>query len=54
MQDVIGYAIDRLWREELLEDLNRHYAELREDTELWQQELAERAAWAAIEHWDDE
>ena len=54
MSEVVGVAIDRLWREQLLGDLNKYYAELRRDPEAWQRELDERSAWAAIEHWDDE
>lgn len=52
--DVVGAAVDRLWRDDLLDQTNAAFAALRSDPELWQQELEERAAWEAIEHWDDE
>lgn len=54
MSDLVAIAVDRLWRIQLLGDLNEYYADLRGDPESWQRELDERAAWAAIEHWDDE
>lgn len=54
MADVAGAAVDRLWREKRIEGLNEYYAELRADPKAWQRELDERAAWAAVEHWDDE
>lgn len=52
--DVVAAAVDRLWRDDLLDQTNAAFAALRSDPELWQQELEERAAWEAIEHWDDE
>jgi hypothetical protein len=54
ISDVVGTAVERLWRDNLFESLNEYYAEMRRDPEAWQRELDERAAWAAIEHWDDE
>lgn len=54
LQDTLGEAIDRLWRDFLFEELDAYYAELRSDPRRWQKELDERKAWAAIEHWDDE
>lgn len=52
--DVVAAAVDRLWRDDLLDQTNAAFAALRSDPELWRQELEERAAWEAIEHWDDE
>jgi hypothetical protein len=54
MQVTLSVAVDRLRREQFFAELNEDYAALRADPVLWQQELEERAAWAAIEHWDDE
>ena len=53
MADVAAAAVDRLWRQRLMEELNAYYADLRLDPKAWQRELDERATWAAIEHWDD-
>jgi predicted transcriptional regulator len=54
MSEVVAAAVEKLWRDQLWASFNEYYAELRRDPEAWQRELDERAAWAAIEHWDEE
>lgn len=53
MADVVGYAVDRLWRDELLDATNEAYAVLRGRDAEWRTELEERAVWEQIEHWKD-
>jgi hypothetical protein len=54
MSEVVAAAVERLWRDRLWASFNEYYAELRRDPVAWQRELDERAAWAAIEPWDEE
>ena len=53
MSDVVAAAVDRLWREELLEATNAAYAALRGDPKAWQQELEERELWHSADEWTD-
>jgi len=45
ISDLVAKAVERLRREYFLEATNRAFANLREDAEAWQEELAERAEW---------
>jgi hypothetical protein len=45
MQSVLDKAIEEYRRKRFLEDLNRAYAELREDQEAWKEDRAEHALW---------
>ena len=45
LQAVLDAAVDRLWRDQLLTQLNEDYARLRADPEAWDEELAERRLW---------
>jgi hypothetical protein len=45
LQDVLTAAVDRLWRDQLLTQLNEDYARLRADPAEWEEELAERRLW---------
>ncbi len=45
MQTIIEEAIEQYRRRRFLEGLNRDFKALKEDTEAWQEELAERALW---------
>lgn len=45
ISDLVAKAVERLRREYFLEATNRAFANLREDPEGWQEELAERAEW---------
>jgi len=40
-----GRRNDATWRQGVLDDTNRRYAELRSDESAWAEELAERALW---------
>lgn len=42
MREVVARAVEELWREQLLEEINASFARLREDPEAWAQELEER------------
>jgi hypothetical protein len=53
MEETLKVAVDRLAREDFFDQVNRDFAALRANPELWQQELEERAAWHAIDRWDD-
>lgn len=44
-QEVIGRALEAYEREQMLDDLNASFAELRSDPQAWSEELAERAQW---------
>lgn len=46
--DVVHAAIDALERQEFLRGLNTEYQRLRNDTERWEQYLAERHEWDAL------
>lgn len=46
--DVLHSAIDALERQEFLRGLNQDYQQLRNDTDRWQQYLAERQEWDAL------
>jgi hypothetical protein len=54
LQDVLADAVERLWRDDLLEQTNAAFAALREDEGAWADELAERAAWDAASVWPDD
>lgn len=54
MQEVLDDAVERLWRQEMLEMLNRDYATLRADPKRWREELEERALWESASSWDTE
>ncbi len=45
MQGVLERAIEDYRRKRLLEQANTGYAALRDDSEAWKEELAERAQW---------
>jgi hypothetical protein len=45
LQDVLAAAVDRLWRDQLLTQLDEDYAQLRADPAAWEEELAERRLW---------
>lgn len=45
LQTVLERAIENYRRQRFLEAANRQYAVLREDTNAWKDELAERDAW---------
>ena len=45
ISNLVAKAVERLRREYYLEATNRAFANLREDAEAWQEELAERAEW---------
>ena len=42
---LVAKAVERLRREHFLEATNRTFANLREDSEAWEDVLAERAEW---------
>ncbi len=46
--DVVHAAIDALERQEFLRGLNGDYQRLRNNPELWEQDLAERRDWDAL------
>jgi hypothetical protein len=45
VQTILVQAIDEYRRQVFLQQLNQDFAALRNDPELWQEELAERQAW---------
>jgi predicted transcriptional regulator len=45
LQDVLADAVDLLYRQVLLDGMNRGYAELRGSEAAWSEEVAERADW---------
>ena len=47
--DVVHDAIDALERQEFLRGLNADYQRLRNDPELWEQYMAERREWDALD-----
>jgi hypothetical protein len=47
ISELVARAVERLRREYFLEATNQAFASLREDPEVWQDELAERAEWDA-------
>jgi hypothetical protein len=54
MSEVAAAAVERLWRERILEETNAAYAALRADPNAWRRELEERAEWHAIDDWEDD
>jgi hypothetical protein len=42
MGTVVARAVESLWREQLLQEINASFARLREDPEAWAEELEER------------
>lgn len=47
MTDVLDEAVKQLERKRFFDEMNRRYAELREDPEAWAEIEAERAEWDA-------
>lgn len=47
MPEILDQAVEQLRRHQFLEGLSEDFAALREDSDSWQQELDERAAWDA-------
>lgn len=45
MSEILGEAVQELRKNHLLKQTNDAYARLKESPALWQEELAERAAW---------
>jgi predicted transcriptional regulator len=45
MPDILHQAVEKLRRQEFLRGLSEDFAALRDDSEAWQEELDERAAW---------
>jgi predicted DNA-binding protein len=45
MQTIIEEAIEQYRRRRFLEGLNQDFKALKEDSQAWQEELAERALW---------
>jgi len=45
MQAVLDEAIDHYQQEQLLDEANAAYAQLKSDPKAWSEELAERAQW---------
>jgi predicted transcriptional regulator len=44
-KDIIARAVERMRREEILEDANVGYAAMKSDPVVWREELEERALW---------
>ncbi len=47
-QDLIEQALEKLFREFFLAEVNKDYEALRNNPEAWKEELAERAEWESI------
>jgi len=44
-KNILKQALNKFQRDKIIDDLNAYYKALREDPELWKEELAEREIW---------
>jgi len=43
--DIVSMAIERFWRQWVIEETNKAYAELAADPQKWEEEQSERSLW---------